>query len=125
VTSLSNVDSVVVSLMCFNHLKFVPYKKFTYHPWAHNKFNKIFKHHNVVLTPQNKYSNKNLLNFNLKDNIPPQKKSGIYRINCKDCKKIYIGKTQRDLETKVKEYFRNIKISSSSTCIERKTCNGS
>jgi hypothetical protein len=26
------------------------YKKFTYHPWAHNKFNKIFKHHNIVLT---------------------------------------------------------------------------
>ena len=25
-----------------------------------------------------------------KDNIPPEKKSGIYQINCKDCEKIYI-----------------------------------
>ena len=32
--------------------KDVTYKKFTYHPWAHNKFNKIFKHHNIVLTEQ-------------------------------------------------------------------------
>ena len=59
--------------------------------------------------PQNKFSIKNLLNSNLKDNIPPEKKSGIYQINCKDCKKIYIGKTNIDLETRVKEHFRNIK----------------
>ena len=32
---------------------------------------------------QNKFSKKNLLNSNLKDNIPPEKKSGIYQINCK------------------------------------------
>ena len=35
--------------------KGVTYKKFTYHPWAHYEFNKIFKHHNIVVTPQNKY----------------------------------------------------------------------
>ena len=45
----------------------------------------------------------------MKDNILPEKKSGIYQINCKDCEKIYIGKTKRNLETKVKEHFRNIK----------------
>ena len=67
--------------------KDVTYKKFTYHPWAHNKFSKIFKHHNIVLMPQNKYSIKNLLNSNLKDDIPPEKKSGIYQINCKDCER--------------------------------------
>ena len=33
--------------------KDVTYKKFTYHPWTYNKFNKIFRHHNTVLTPQN------------------------------------------------------------------------
>ena len=37
--------------------------------------------------PQNKYCIKNLLNSSLKDNIPPEKKSGIYQIDCKDCKK--------------------------------------
>ena len=98
--------------------KDVTYKKFTYHLWAHHEFNKIFKHHNVVLTPQNKFSIKNLLNSNLKDNIPPEKKSGIYQIICKDCEEIYLGKTKRDLETRIKEHFRNIKISSSSPHIQ-------
>ena len=74
---------------------------------------------------------KNLLNSKLKDNIPPENKSGIYQINCKVCEKIYIGKTKRNLETRVKEHFRNIKkwrnrkIGNSSTCMERKTRNGS
>ena len=31
----------------------------------------------------------------MKDHIPPENKSGIYQINCKDCEKIYIGKTKR------------------------------
>ena len=48
--------------------KDVTYKKFTYHQWAHNKFNKIFKHHNIVLTLQNKYSITNILISHLKDN---------------------------------------------------------
>ena len=50
-----------------------------------------------------------LLNSDLKDNIPSEKKSGIYQINSKVCEKIYIGKTKRNLETRVKEHFRNIK----------------
>ena len=74
--------------------KDVTYKKFTYHPWARNKFNKIFRHRNIVLMPQNKFSIKNLLNSNLKDNILPENKSEIYQINCKDCEKIYIEKTK-------------------------------
>ena len=45
----------------------------------------------------------------MKECIPPEK-IGIYEINCKDCEKIYIGKRQWDLETMVKEHFRNIKI---------------
>ena len=45
---------------------------------------------------------------NLKDHFPSENKSGIYQINSKDCEKIYIGKTKRGLETRVKEYFRNI-----------------
>jgi GIY-YIG catalytic domain. len=60
--------------------------------------------------PQNKFSIKNLLYPYLKDNIPPEKKSGIYQIKCKDCEKIYIGKTKIDLKTKVKGHFRNIKM---------------
>ena len=65
----------------------------------------------MVLTPQNKLSIKKLLNSKLKDSIPPENKAGFYQINCKDCEKsnIYIGKTKRNLETRVKEHFGNIK----------------
>ena len=59
--------------------------------------------------PQDKYSIKNLLNSNLKDHIPPEKKQGIFQINCKDCKKLYIGNTKRDLGTTVREHCRNVK----------------
>ena len=45
----------------------------------------------------------------MKDNILPEKKSGIYQINCWDFEKIYTQKRRRDLETRVKEHFRNIK----------------
>ena len=30
-------------------------------------------------------------------------------MNCKDCYKCYIGQTRRNIETRMKEYFRNIK----------------
>ena len=50
-----------------------------------------------------------MLEYNLKNNIPLEKKSGISQINCKDYKKTYIGTTKGDLETRVKEHFRNIK----------------
>ena len=73
------------------------------HPWAHNDFNKIFQHHNIVLTPQNKYCIKNILNSNLKGNIPPEKKK------IRHLSDQLQGKTKRDLETRVKEHFRNTK----------------
>ena len=82
---LKHIKEIILSTID----KDVTYQKFTYYPWAHNKFNKIFKHHNLVLMLQNKYSIKNLLNSNLKDNIPPENKSGIYQINYKDREKIY------------------------------------
>ena len=34
------------------------YKKFTYHPWANNKFQKVFKEFNITLAPINKFNMK-------------------------------------------------------------------
>jgi hypothetical protein len=42
---------------------------------------------NTVLTCRPNTASKNLLISNMKDNISPEKKSGIYQINCKDCEK--------------------------------------
>ena len=44
-----------------------------------------------------------------KDIVFFQKKWDIYQINSKNCDKIYIGKTKRELETGVKQHFRNTK----------------
>ena len=63
----------------------------------------------IKLAPVNREKVKNLLNMNNKDKIPTGKKSGIYKINCKECKNSYIGKTKLNLETKVKEHFHNAK----------------
>jgi len=68
------------------------YKKFTYHPWANNKFQKLFKEFNITLAPINKFNIKNLMDPNYKDKEPPLKKSGIYKINCKKCEKVTLDR---------------------------------
>ena len=40
----------------------------------------------------------------------PFKKSGIYEINCKLCDKVHVGQTKRNLETRKKEHFRNLRL---------------
>ena len=46
---------------------------------------KVFKEVDIKLAPVNKEKVKNLLNMNNKDKIPTEKKSGIYKINHKEC----------------------------------------
>ena len=49
----------------------------------------LIKSNKNVFMPRDKYSIKNLLNSNLKDTISPEKKAGIYQINCKDSENVY------------------------------------
>ena len=70
--------------------KHVTCKKFTYHPLAHNEFNKLFKHYNIVLMQQNNTPLEIFINCNLKDHITPEKKSATCQIICKDWRKMYI-----------------------------------
>ena len=87
--------------------------KMTYNPWMFNKLNKVFKPYNITLVPTNKFSVKNLIHSNTKDKIPVENKQGVYQIDCKDCDKIYIEQTKRNLKTRIKEHFRNIKYKQS------------
>ena len=41
----------------------------------------------------------------LKDEIPPDEKSGVYRIECGDCPGVYIGETGRKMITRVNEHL--------------------
>ena len=70
----------------------------------------MFKEFNIILSLTNKYSVKNLLKPRLSHRRTTEKKSGIYKTSCADCNKIYIGKTKRNLGTRKKEHFRNIKF---------------
>ena len=71
----------------------------------------MFKKFNITLAISNRFNIKNLTQANTKDTDPPNKKSGIYKVNCKDCCKCYIGQTRRNIETRMKEHCRNIKCS--------------
>lgn len=45
-----------------------------------------------------------------KDPVDNMSKSGIYKITCPDCNKIYIGQTRRNLETRFKEHIREAEL---------------
>lgn len=45
-----------------------------------------------------------------KDPIDKMEKSGIYKITCPHCSKIYIGQTKRNMETRLKEHLREAEI---------------
>ena len=85
------------------------YKKFNFHPKYNHKFQKVFMKFNITLAISNRFNIKNLIQANTKDKDPPNKKSGIYKVNCEDCSKCYIGQIRRNIETRMKEHCRNIK----------------
>jgi hypothetical protein len=74
--------------------KDIIYKKFSYHPWANNKFQNMFKDLNITWTPINECNIKNLIKANYKDKEPSLKKSGIYKSNCKQCENVCIGQKE-------------------------------
>ena len=61
------------------------------------------------LAPQNKFTIKNLIKANKTDEIPKNKQSGIYQINCADCDEMYIGQTKRNNSIRAAEHMRNVK----------------
>lgn len=44
---------------------------------------------------------------NNKDKTDKKSKSGVYKLTCEDCKKVYIGQTGRSFETRIKEHERS------------------
>lgn len=70
------------------------------------KINKIFKNTtNTQITNETKNSIENIL-LNNKDKIDIYEKSGVYKIKCPICNKIYIGKTTRTLNIRLKEHLK-------------------
>lgn len=77
-------------------------------PLLTNRLKSVFKKHKMQIVYSNKNKLKNLLGTT-KDKIDDLNKSGIYRIECGDCKMKYYGQTKRNLSKRVKEHMDCIK----------------
>jgi hypothetical protein len=84
------------------------YAVFTYTDPAIRMITKVFKNTEVKVA----FNTKNTLKNRLRSkNATPNKleTSGIYRLNCGECPKVYIGQTGRTFRTRFKEHIREIK----------------
>lgn len=87
-----------------NNLK---YHKLNYIPHLTENIQKIFKkydHHNIAFGLYNNNKLKNKIS-NTKDKIPLLDKTHvIYKIDCNNCDKYYIGETSQKLEKRIKQH---------------------
>lgn len=84
------------------------YTKVMYVPEITSKLEKVYKKHGMKIVYKNQPNLGNLLG-NTKDKIDNLNKSGIYKISCNDCDKIYIGQTKRSINTRFKEHVSHTK----------------
>lgn len=69
---------------------------------------KLLKEFNIRLSNKSRNTLRSKLS-KLKDSIPIQNRTNVvYKINCKNCTKKYIGETGRELNIRLKEHQRNI-----------------
>ena len=80
--------------------------KFTHEITNHLK--PIFKQHDIQLVFSNDNKLKNLLG-NAKDKCDEHQKSGIYKLLCDFCSKVYIGQSRRKILTRYREHCSHIK----------------
>ncbi|KAK9884367.1 hypothetical protein WA026_005315 [Henosepilachna vigintioctopunctata] len=79
-------------------------------PYTHvpsSKIIKFFKNNNLNIAFSS-HSRLDRMIFNNKlSESEPMKKSGIYRLDCEECKSSYVGQTGRCFETRLKEHVKN------------------
>ncbi|XP_062541740.1 uncharacterized protein LOC134209742 [Armigeres subalbatus] len=62
---------------------------------------------------------------NLKDRVPSEEQSGVYRISCDDCSAVYIGQTRRKIKVRLREHksaVETLKIHESSVAAHAVNC---
>ncbi|XP_053692075.1 uncharacterized protein LOC128740552 [Sabethes cyaneus] len=78
-----------------------------FYPKVTNHIRKILKRHGFHVVHKSGNTLQELLN-NQKDKVPPEERSGIYEIPCKDCPAVYIGQTRRKFKTRLKEHKKAV-----------------
>jgi hypothetical protein len=81
---------------------------FTYTGHYTRKVTKLFKDTNMKIAYRTTSTIGKLLDEKHKTN--PYEQSGIYKLTCQSCHKMYIGQTGRKLTTRYKEHIRNIRF---------------
>lgn len=85
----------------------IKWKKFTYHPMANYRFQKMLKKFKINLSFNNRVNSSNKLSKNIdKKNKDDREKSGIFEIKCETCEKSDIWRTKRSLS--FREHINNI-----------------
>ena len=89
----------------------LPHKFRAFLPYIQNttdKISRLLRKHNIntVFRAENKLSN---LLRSAKDRIASES-DGIYKLDCKKCKTVYIGQTSRSISTRMKEHERAFRL---------------
>ena len=94
------------------------YTKLTYFGPISDKIAQIISKNNiqVAFTPSQKISQ---LLFNAKEKTSPFKKSGVYKLNCKECNSSYIGQTGRNFNIRYNEHKKSFLLNKENSNIAK------
>ena len=74
-----------------------------FYPKLSNPITNSLKKQNLHVVHRSENTLRDLLS-NLKDKVPPDEQSGVYRIPCQDCPSAYFGQTRRKVKVRLKEH---------------------
>lgn len=66
--------------------------------------------HRLDMTYSSRNNQLRTLLGSTKDSIDQMAKSGVYKITCSHCNKVYIGQTRRNIETRLKEHLKEAEL---------------
>lgn len=74
-----------------------------FYPKVTDPLKNTLKRHDLCVVYKSGNTLRDLL-CNQKDRIPPDEKSGIYKISCGECSAVYLGQTKRRFKTRLREH---------------------
>lgn len=80
--------------------------KISLHPPLSNKIKHILSKQNIQLTEVTHTKLGMLLGKTI-NKLEPEKKSGVYKLKCGNCEKVYIGQSKRAISERYKEHIRD------------------
>jgi len=82
---------------------------FTYHSPKVRMITNLFKQTDIKIAFKSTNTLQQLIKPKAQDTTQEHDKSGIYKLTCKTCNKVYIGQTSRNLTIRYREHIRYIK----------------